>query len=308
MKIVYFGTPDFAVLPLQNIIKNSYEVVAVVTQPDKPIGRKQIMTPSAVKSTALSLGLQVFTFDKVSKEGVETLKSLNADLFVTCAYGQILSQEILDIPPLGTINIHASLLPKLRGSSPIQWAIINGDEETGVTIMMTDIGVDTGDIILTKKIAIDKNETAGELFDRLSVLGADAVIDALKLFYDNKVERIPQNHAEATHTKMLTKESGKIDFKQPAQRVHDLVRGLNPWPIAYTTIGGEVIKIYKTTVIDTVANAREILSADPKNGLVIGCADGAIKVLELQRQGGKRLLAEDFLRGYKIEVGSIIND
>lgn len=308
MKIVYFGTPDFAVLPLKNIVNNGYEVVAVISQPDKPVGRKQIMTPSAVKETALSFNIPVYTFNKVSKEGVELLKSLNADLFVTCAYGQILSSEILAIPPLGTINIHASLLPKLRGSSPIQWAIINGEKETGVTIMMTDIGVDTGDIILSKKITIDDNETAGELFDRLSTLGSDAVIDALKLFDEGKVVKTPQNHLEATHTKMLTKEFGKIDFNQPATKIHDLVRGLNPWPVAFTSICGEVVKIYKTTPVDASGKVGEVLSSDPKNGLIIACKHGAIKILELQRQGGKRLNADDFLRGYKIEVGILIND
>ncbi len=308
MKIVYFGTPDFAVLPLKNIVNNGYEVVAVVSQPDKPVGRKQIMTPSAVKETALSFNIPVYTFNIVSKEGVELLKSLNADLFVTCAYGQILSSEILAIPPLGTINIHASLLPKLRGSSPIQWAIINGEKETGVTIMMTDIGVDTGDIILSKKITIDDNETAGELFDRLSTLGADAVIDALKLFDEGKVVKTPQNHLEATHTKMLTKEFGKIDFNQPATKIHDLVRGLNPWPVAFTSICGEVVKIYKTTPVDASGKVGEVLSSDPKNGLIIACKHGAIKILELQRQGGKRLNADDFLRGYKIKVGILIND
>ena len=308
MKIVYFGTPDFAVLPLKNIVKQGYDVVAVITQPDKPVGRKQIMTPSAVKTTATELNIPVYTFDKVSKEGVDTLKNLNADLFITCAYGQILSSEVLSIPPLGTINIHASLLPKLRGSSPIQWAIINGDKETGVTIMMTDIGVDTGDIILKKSILIDKDETAGELFDRLSVLGADAVIDALSLIEKGEVNRIPQNHAEATHTRMLTKELGNIDFNKDADSVHNLVRGLNPWPVAYTTLSGEIVKIYKTTTIDKKGKVGEVLYADPKNGLIIACKTGAIKVLELQRQGGKRLNAEDFLRGYKIEVGSIIND
>lgn len=308
MKIVYLGTPDFAVLPLKKIFDAGYEILGVVTQPDKAVGRKQILTPSPVKETALELGLKVFQYDKIRDQGVEDLKNLKPDLMVTCAYGQILSQEILDIPTLGTINIHASLLPKLRGSSPIQWSIINGDKTTGVTIMMTELGIDTGDIVLKKELSIGDDETAGELFDRLSVLGADAIIEALELFNNGNAKKTPQNHSEATFTKMLKKDSGKIDFNKSAQEVHNLVRGLNPWPIAFANINGEVIKIYKTKVLDGLDTAGKIIKCDEKNGLIIACKDGFIEVLELQRAGGKRLNSKDFLRGYKITEGTIIND
>ena len=308
MKIVYLGTPDFAVLPLKKIFDAGYEILGVVTQPDKAVGRKQILTPSPVKETALELGLKVYQYDKIRDEGVEDLKNLKPDLMVTCAYGQILSQEILDIPTLGTINIHASLLPKLRGSSPIQWSIINGNKTTGVTIMMTELGIDTGDIILKKELSIGDDETAGELFDRLSVLGADAIIDALELFNSGNVIKTPQNHNDATFTKMLKKDSGKIDFNKSAQEVHNLVRGLNPWPIAFTNINGEVIKIYKTRVLDGSDTAGKIIKCDEKNGLIIACKDGFIEVLELQRAGGKRLNSKDFLRGFKISEGTLIND
>ncbi len=308
MKIVYLGTPDFAVLPLKKIFDAGYEILGVVTQPDKAVGRKQIFTPSPVKQTALELGLKVLQYDKIRDEGVEDLKNLKPDLMVTCAYGQILSQEILDIPTLGTINIHASLLPKLRGSSPIQWSIINGDKVTGVTIMMTELGIDTGDIILKKELTIGTDETAGELFDRLSVLGADAIIEALELFKNNKVVKTPQNHSEATFTKMLKKEFGKIDFNNDAKVIHNLVRGLNPWPIAFTSLNGEVIKIYKTKVIKGEDASGKIVKCDEKNGLIIACKKDFIEVLELQRAGGKRMNAKDFLRGFKVSEGTIIND
>lgn len=308
MKIVYLGTPDFAVLPLKKIFDAGYEILGVVTQPDKAVGRKQILTPSPVKQTALELGLKVLQYDKIRDEGVEDLKNLKPDLMVTCAYGQILSQEILDIPTLGTINIHASLLPKLRGSSPIQWSIINGDKVTGVTIMMTELGIDTGDIILKKELTIGTDETAGELFDRLSVLGADAIIEALELFKNNKVVKTPQNHSEATFTKMLKKEFGKIDFNNDAKVIHNLVRGLNPWPIAFTSLNGEVIKIYKTKVIKGEDVPSKIVKCDEKNGLIIACKKDFIEVLELQRAGGKRMNAKDFLRGFKVSEGTIIND
>lgn len=308
MKIVYLGTPDFAVLPLKKIFDAGYEILGVVTQPDKAVGRKQILTPSPVKQTALELGLKVLQYDKIRDEGVEDLKTLKPDLMVTCAYGQILSQEILDIPTLGTINIHASLLPKLRGSSPIQWSIINGDEITGITIMMTELGIDTGDIILKKELTIGTDETAGELFDRLSVLGADAIIEALELFKNNKVVKTPQNHSEATFTKMLKKEFGKIDFNNDAKDIHNLVRGLNPWPIAFTSLNGEVIKIYKTKVIKGEDVPGKIVKCDEKNGLIIACKKDFIEVLELQRAGGKRMNAKDFLRGFKVSEGTIIND
>ena len=308
MKIVYLGTPDFAVLPLKKIFDAGYEILGVVTQPDKAVGRKQILTSSPVKQTAIELGLKVLQYDKIRDEGVEDLKTLKPDLMVTCAYGQILSQEILDIPTLGTINIHASLLPKLRGSSPIQWSIINGDEITGITIMMTELGIDTGDIILKKELTIGADETAGELFDRLSVLGADAIIEALELFKNNKVVKTPQNHNEATFTKMLKKEFGKIDFNNDAKVIHNLVRGLNPWPVAFTSLNGEVIKIYKTKVIKGEDVPGKIVKCDEKNGLIIACKKDFIEVLELQRAGGKRMNAKDFLRGFKVCEGTIIND
>jgi len=300
MRIVYLGTPDFAEKPLEKLIQSGYNVVAVVTQPDKKVGRKQVLTPPPVKVLAEKHNIKVFQYEKIRAEGVADLKSLEPDLMITCAYGQILSQEILDIPKLGTINIHASLLPKYRGSSPIQWSVINGEKETGITVMMTSLGVDEGDIILQEKLSILPDETAGELFDRLAVLGAETIVKAVSLFENNSVVLTPQNHKEATFTKMLSKDIGKIDFNKKKNEIKDFVRGLNPWPVAFTDILGEPIKIYKVLPIETEKqNAGEIISIDSKNGFIISCADGAVKVLELQRQGGKRMSADDFLRGYK---------
>lgn len=307
MKIVYLGTPDFAVAPLEEIVKAGYEVVAVITQPDKPVGRKQILTPSAVKQCALNLGIKVLQYDKIRLEGVEDLKELNPDLMVTCAYGQILSQEILDIPKLGTINIHASLLPSLRGSSPIQWSIINGDTKTGITIMMTDIGIDTGDIILQEEVEISPNETGGELFDKLSILGAKSIVKALDLFKNNQVVRTPQNHDLATHTKMLKKESGKIDFSKSSKDVHNLIRGLNPWPVAYFSINGEIIKAYKSQpIFDDYGDFGRVFIKG--KDLIISCGQGAIKLEEVQRAGSKRMPTAVFLNGFKIEEGIKVDD
>ena len=309
MRIVFLGTPDFAVLPLKYIYNAGHQIVAVVTQPDKPVGRKQILTPCPVKQTAIELGLNVLQFDKIRRDGVEELKALVPDLMITCAYGQILSQEVLDIPKLGTFNIHASLLPELRGSSPIQWSIIRGYKETGVTIMLTDIGVDTGDILLQEKIQILHNENAGELFDRLSLLGAETIIKALKLLEDGKINRIKQDETKATFTKMLGKEMAKIDFSLTAQEVHDFVRGLNPWPVAYFSVNNEFVKVFKTEILSDIAGVSgTVIDATPKNGLIIACKNGAVKILEAQRAGGKRLAIADFLRGFNIAEGSVLND
>ncbi len=299
MKIVYLGTPDFAEKPLEKLIENGYEVVAVITQPDKPVGRKRIITPPPVKVLALNHGIKVYQYDKISKEGVEDLKALNPDLMITCAFGQILSQEVLDIPKLGTINVHASLLPKYRGSSPIQWAVINGEKVTGVTIMMTSLGVDEGDIVLQEELVIKENETAGELFDRLSVLGANALIKAVKQFEDGTYKLIPQDNSKATFTKMLNKDMCEIDFSLSAESVCNFIRGLNPWPVATTSILGEVIKVYSAKVVDLTGTAGEILSINSRDGFIVACKSKAIKILTMQKLGGKVMSADDFLRGYK---------
>ena len=304
MRVVFLGTPDFAELPLVKISEN-YEVVGVVTQQDKRQGRKNILTPPPVKERALSLGLPVYQFDKISKEGVETLKSLKPDIMVTCAYGQILTQEIIDIPRLGIYNIHASLLPKYRGASPIQSAIKMGEKETGVTIMKTDIGLDTGDILLQERIEIGQNETAGELFERLSVLGADAIVKALKIIESGNFTLVKQDDSKASYFSTLKKQDGVIDFNKNSSEIHAFVRAMSPWPSAYAFLNGETFKLFSPKIVENLSGVPgEILVAD-KNGLVVATKDSAILFDEIQAPTQKRMSVKDYLLGHKLSVGDL---
>lgn len=305
MRIIYFGTPDFAVLPLENICKNGYEVVACVTQPDKPRGRKAVMTPSDVKVAAEELGIPVLCYEKV-RNHVEELRALNADIMVTCAYGQILSQAIIDIAPHGIINIHGSLLPKYRGAAPVQWTLINGEEKTGITIMKTEAGIDTGDIILVKEIPIEDSDTAETLFNKLSTLGAEAIIEALKLIENGTASYQKQDESKASYVKMLNKDDGKIDFGKSAKDVCNLVRGTNPWPGAYCDFGETHLKVWAAKPVEcniACIGKREgrILVADNKRGLIVACGQGEIEITELQAEGGKRMSAKAYLLGHSIE-------
>ena len=301
MKIIYLGTPDFAVLPLEKINASNHEILAVVTQPDRPFGRKAVITPCAVKSKAIELGLKTLSYEKIRLEGVSDLKALNPDIMVTCAFGQILSKEILDIPKFGVINIHASLLPKYRGSAPIQYSIINGDKKTGVTIMQTDVGVDTGDILLQEEVEISPTETAGELFEKLSNLGASIIVSALDKIERGEITPVKQNESLASHVKMLSKSDGVIDFSKSAIEINNLIRGLNPWPIAYTYLGDKTLKVYRAEVCSQNGEVGTVLSTD--NGLVIGCKENSIKLLEVQLEGSKKMPIKDFLLGHKLSVG-----
>ncbi len=304
MRIVFLGTPSFAVKSLENIASSKHEILAVVTQPDKPVGRKGEITPSAVKVCAQKLGINVLQYDKIRLEGVEDLKELAPDIMVTCAFGQILSQEIIDIAPYGIINVHASLLPKYRGSSPIQHAVLNGDIETGVTIMKTEIGIDTGDIVAVEKTVIGENETAGELFERLSVLGANLIVKTLDRIENGDFPSIPQDNDSATHVKMIKKEDAKIDWSKSSFEIKNLVRGMNPWPCAWTILNGKIIKIFAVEKVDDNSNAcfGEVIEANGGE-LIVKCNNGAIKVLELQMEGSKRMDAKSFLLGRKILKG-----
>ena len=303
MKLVFLGTPDFAVEALKSIYNTDNEILAVITQPDKPVGRKGVITPCAVKVLANSLSLKTLSYDKISKSGVEDLKALNPDIMVTCAYGQILSKEILDIPKYGVINIHASLLPKYRGASPIQWAILNGDKETGVTIMQTELGVDTGDIISQVKTEILPNETAGDLFDRLSKLGAELIVKVLNDYNNGKVQFTKQDDSKAVKVGLIKKEDGKIDFSKSATEIVNLVRGFNPWPVAFTFYESKSLKIFSAEVVNYQGSAGEVLYADKDNGLIIATGDKAIKVNELQLEGSKKMCIKDFLLGRKFPIG-----
>ncbi len=302
MNIVYLGTPDFAVAPLKAIVESGiYNVVAVVTNKDKPVGRKKILTAPPVKEYALTQNIPVYQYDKIRFEGAGDLKALNADIMITCAFGQILSQEILDIPRLGVINIHASLLPKYRGASPIHYAILNGEKTTGITIMKTDIGIDTGDIILQKSLDISEDETCGELFDRLSVLGAECILQALSSIELNTAQFTKQDEEKATLTKMIRKEQAFIDWNNTAEQIYNQIRAFNPAPIAFTLLDGLPFKIYSAMVKDGKGVAGEVISNASE--LVIACGENALSLKRVQKAGGNAMDISDFLRGNKIQVG-----
>ena len=303
MRVIFLGTPDFAVLPLKAIFGiKDIEIVAVVCNKDKPFGRKQILTPPPVKVVAEEFDIPVLQYDKIRVEGVDDIRKLQPDLMITCAFGQILSQEILDIPKLGVINIHASLLPKYRGASPIHYAILNGEKETGVTIMKTDIGIDTGDILLQKAISIGDNETCGELFDRLSELGAECVVQALEIIKSGKATFIKQDESKASYTKIIKKEQAKIDWNMPAETVVNQIRAFNPSPVAFTVFNGEPFKIYSAEVSDIKGDAGVVLYSDGK--LIVGAGENSVSLLKVCKAGGKPMAVSDFLRGNKVEVGT----
>lgn len=295
------GTPDFAVLPLKYLVENNYEVVAVVTNLDKPIGRKQILTPPPVKSFALERNIPVFQYGKIRVEGVQDLINLKPDIIITCAFGQILSQEIIDIPSLGVINIHASLLPELRGASPIHYAILNGLKKTGITIMRTDIGIDTGDIIYQREIEIKDDETCGELFERLSVLGAECIVEALPSIINGKAKYIKQDEDKVTFSKIIKKDLAQIDWTESAEQNYNKVRAFNPAPVAFTFFNGEPFKIYQAKVLDNSGVPGTILKSD--NELIVACGKGSLSLLKVQKAGSKPMSASDFLRGNKLTVG-----
>ena len=262
------------------------------------------MTPPPVKVEALKHGMKVLQYYKISKEGVQDLKDLNPDIMITCAFGQILSQEILDIPKFGTLNIHASLLPLYRGASPIQHAILNGDKVTGITIMKTSLKVDEGHVLISKSLEILPEETAGELFERLSVLGAECIKLALKLIKDGRAEFTPQDHEKATYTKIFKKEDAVIDWGKDSFEVYNQIRAFNPWPIAYTFYKGEMLKIYSADLGNGIGKKGEII--DNSSSLEIACKTGSIKIKKLQKVGKNVLDVSDFLRGNKLGKGNIL--
>lgn len=304
LKIVYLGTPDFAVKPLQALVNSGLvDILAVVTNPDRPVGRKQILTAPPVKVLAQELGIKVYQYNSIKKEGYIDLKSLSPDLLITCAFGQILSQEIIDLAPFGVFNIHGSLLPKYRGASPVQTAILNGDTKTGITIMKTDIGIDTGDIVYQKEIDILESDTSVELFNKLSALGGECIVTAIKRLLDKTVKYVKQDESQASLTKMIKKEDGLIDFTNSASQIVDKIRAYNPYPIAYAYLNGEMIKIHKARVYHGVLyrySAGEIITCEDQM-LLVGTGRGVIEILEIQKSGGKKMPAIDFLRGNKIQ-------
>ena len=307
MNIVFMGTPDFAVAPLKALVEqNSDKIVAVICNTDRPVGRKQILTAPPVKEYALSKGIPVLQYDKIRVEGVDDLKNLNPDLIITCAFGQILSKEILDIPKYGVFNIHASILPYYRGASPIHYAILNGEKKTGVTIMKTDEGIDTGDIIIKEELEIGEEETCGELFERLSLLGSKLIIKALNQLKNGEISYVKQDDEKATLTKIIRKEHAKIDFSKDAKCVVNLVRAFNPAPIAYTFFNGQPLKIYKAKASCGSGKAGEVVAN--KDYLEIACGEGSVVIETLQKAGGKPMSSKDFLRGNQIELGYVFEN
>ncbi len=344
MKIVFMGTPDFAVGALDALIKAGHEITAVYTQPDKPKGRGKEVQMTPVKELALAHGIPVYQPRRIKEaEEVAILREIPADIFVVAAFGQILSKEILDMPKYGCVNIHASLLPKYRGAAPIQWAVIDGEEKTGITIQQMDVGVDTGDILYTKEYTLEPKETGASLFDKLMVLGAEAIVEALALLEAGKLTTVPQNHEEATHAAKLTKQLGELDFAKPAVELERLIRGLNSWPSAYTYYKGKQLKIWDAEVVEAVNHvACPETSADgscdeteadrpldgieaeahrplpcikteaftpgticavDKESFTIVTGKGALRILEVQLEGKKRLSCKDFMLGYPIAPG-----
>ena len=307
MRIVFMGTPDFAVDCLDILVEKGHEVAGVFSQPDKPQGRKQIMTPPAVKSRALELGLEVYQPTTLKDEAsAELIVNLAPELIVVVAYGKLIPQKILDIPKYGCINVHASLLPKLRGAAPIQWSVINGEKETGVTTMQLDAGLDTGDILLVKKTDIEPNETSGELFDRLKVLGAELLIETIDALLAGTLVPQKQDDSQSSYASMLDKSLSPVDWTKTAQQVHNHIRGLEPWPVATTVISEKVVKLYGSCLGGfSGKKPGEIVRADKE--LHICCGDGNnVIITQLQAQGKNKLDAADFLRGFKLVPGTVI--
>lgn len=309
MRIVFMGTPEFAVPSLQTLINYPGCVVAgVFTQPDRPRGRGNKVSASPVKEAAMKAGISVFQPEKIRKTGAETLRELKPDLCVTAAFGQILSKEILEIPPLGNINVHASLLPRHRGSAPIAHAILAGDKITGVTTMLMDEGIDTGDILLKAETEIHESETCDELTLRLSEIGAELLKKTLDEMQKGTLQRIQQDHDKMTYEPMLKKEMEITDFSQDANLVRGMINGLNPWPCVSVPCDGGRLKLLRAICCRERGIPGTVLKADPKNGLIVACSDGAVRILEVQAPGGKKMKAEDYLRGHRIETGSCWNE
>lgn len=310
MRIIFMGTPDFAVPCLKALIDSDNEVVGVFTQPDKPKGRGYELAPPPVKVCAVENNLQVFQ-PVTMKDGtaLEIINSLNADLIIVVAFGKILPKEILESVKHGCINIHASLLPHLRGAAPIQWSIINGDEITGVTSQQMDIGIDTGDVLMTETMNIPEDMNAGELFDTLSDMGADVLMKTIEMVKKGTLNPVKQDESKSTYASMLSKELCPVDFTKSAKDVHNLIRGLYPWPVATTKINGKTYKIHKSQKVSDKLNGKCGEIVDNNNRLLVMCGDGnCIEILEIQAEGKRKTDSASFLRGHKIDLGTILGE
>lgn len=308
MKIAFMGTPDFAVPCLERLITSKHEIVGVFCQPDKPKGRSQTLTPPPVKVLANEHNIPVFQPASLrNSEGVKILREIDPDLVIVIAYGKILPEDFLKYPKYGCINIHGSILPKYRGASPIQWAVLNGDKEAGVTSMQMDAGIDTGDMLIVNTIPVGENETSEELFERLSVLGADTLSETLEALEKGELRPIKQNEEDATYVGMLSKQMSPVDWGQPADKVHNKIRGLYSWPGATTILEGKTLKIHKAVISEKKGNNISGCVVSAEDRIVVCCGDNrCVELIEIQLEGKKRMKSEDFLRGRKIPSGTIL--
>lgn len=300
MRLLFMGTPEFAVPCLARLIADGYEIAGVFTQPDKPKGRGHKLAPPPVKELALQHSLPVYQPEKLRDgQALEIFRSLKPDLAVVVAYGRILPKELLEVPALGCVNVHGSLLPKYRGAAPIQWSVLNGDAVGGITTMYMAEGLDSGDMILQEETPIGENETAGELYERLSQIGASLLSETVKQILSGNAPRIPQEESQATLAPMLEKPMGQLDFSKPAFAVHKWICGMNPWPAAFTSLDGMTVKVYRSRIAQGEGEPGTVL---PGKGLTVACGQGAVELLEIQAQGGKRMAAADYLRGHPLQT------
>ena len=312
MKVIFMGTPDFAVGTLKALVEAGHEVAAVVTQPDKPKGRSKELVFSPVKQEAVKLGIEVLQPEKArNEEFIEKLRTYNADIFVVVAFGQLLPKSIIDMPRFGCVNVHASLLPEYRGASPIQWAVIDGCEYSGVTTMKMDEGLDTGDILLVKKVKLDKKETGGSLFDKLAEEGAALLIRTIPSIVDGTAVYTKQPEESPTpYAAMISKKMGLMDFSKSAVELERLVRGLNPWPSAYTFLNGKTLKVWKCAVerAECGKEAPGTIIGVDKSGIHVACGRDTLILKEVQLEGKKRMETDAFLRGYQVTAGTMLKD
>ncbi len=305
LKVVFMGTPDFAVPSLKKLVEKGYDVKLVITQPDKPAGRGKKLTPPPVKVAAKELGIPVYQPERVkdNEELRGKLLSINPDLIVVAAYGKILPEWLLNIPKYGTINVHASLLPRYRGASPIQWALLNGEEETGVTIMKVIPELDAGDIISQRRVKIEREDNAKTLHDKLAEVGAELLVETIPLYVSGKLKPVPQNEEEATYCPQIKKEMGEIDWTRSSREIFNQIRAFTPWPSAYTTFRGKRVKILKAEPVEGSGKPGEVIEAGRE--LIVATGKGALRVERLRPEGRKEISGEEFVRGYRVKPGDL---
>lgn len=308
LKVVFMGTPDFAVPSLDSLYESGYSLEAVVTQRDKRRGRGKKLQYTPVKERALELGIEVLQPDNINDEEIKKkLIDINPDFIIVVAYGQILKEDILNIPKYGCYNVHASLLPKYRGAAPINWVIINGESETGITIMEMEAGLDTGDMILSSSIPIGNEDTTEDIHDRLSLLGGELIVEALERIVEEDIEKTPQDHSKSSYASMLNKEIGRINWQDNGQNIVNLIRGLKPWPSAYTEYKGDIIKIHKASLSKTsYGEINGEIKKVANEGIYVNVSDGSIIIEEIQFPGKRKLKVSEYLKGNSIDVGTIL--